>query len=156
MARRQYTEDEKATALTFVAAMDGNVAGAAKKLKMPRVTLMKWVKGRGVNSAVLQKEQVKKEHLADLWEYEARAALEEAKLARDDARYGELILGGATATDKMRLIRGEPTAINKHEHAIPGEDAILAAAEEIRFRRLVGDAGTGIPSGVHEGDLSEI
>lgn len=50
----------------------------------------------------------------------------------------------------------EQSGTLKHEHIDSSEESILAAAEEIRFRRLVGDAGTGIASGVHEGDLSEV
>lgn len=114
MARRQYTEDEKATALTFVTALNGNVNAAAKKLGIPWTTLKKWVVGEGVNSAVTEKCEDKKEALADLWEAEVRAALAEAKLAREAARYGELILGAATATDKMRLLQEKATAINEN------------------------------------------
>lgn len=155
MARR-YSEDEKATALVFVTSMGGNINKAAKKLNIPVMTLWKWVKGKGINADVTEKAKHKKEDLADLWEAEVRAALDEAKLVRDAAGYSGLILAAAQGTDKMRLLRDEPTAINKNEHIHAGEDAILAAAEEVRFRRLIGDAGEGITSGVHEGDVPSV
>lgn len=43
-----------------------------------------------------------------------------------------------------------------HEHIDADEDAIIAAAEEIRFRRLLGNAGAEEPAGVHAGDVSEL
>lgn len=50
----------------------------------------------------------------------------------------------------------EQSGTLKHEHSNADEDAVLAAAEEIRFRRLIGDAGAGVVTGVHEGDLSDV
>src|SRR5687768_12305600 len=123
MARRQYTEDEKATALTFVDADDGNVNKAAKKCGIAVMTLWKWCKGRHINADVTKKGNEKKEDLADLWEEEVRAALEEARLARESASYGTLVLAAAQGTDKMRLLRDEPTAINKNENYDADDEA---------------------------------
>lgn len=50
----------------------------------------------------------------------------------------------------------EQSGTLKHEHINADEESILAAAEEIRFRRLIGDVGEGIPSGVHEGDVPSV
>jgi hypothetical protein len=50
----------------------------------------------------------------------------------------------------------EQTGTMKHEHINADEDAILAASEEIRFRRLIGDVGPVEPSGVHEGDVPSV
>ena len=50
----------------------------------------------------------------------------------------------------------EQSGTLKHEHINADEEAILATAEEIRFRRLVGDIGAGEPDRIHEGDLSEL
>lgn len=50
----------------------------------------------------------------------------------------------------------EQSGTMKHEHRNADEECVLAAAEEIRFRRLVGDVGEGIPSGVHEGDVPSL
>ena len=43
-----------------------------------------------------------------------------------------------------------------HEHIDADEETVLAAADEIRFRRLIGDACAGVVTGVHEGDLSDV
>lgn len=99
--------------MAYVQALNGNINKAAKKFGMPTVTLWKWVKGKGLSAGVSIKEKELKKSLADLWEDEVRASLEEAAFAREAARYPELILGAATATDKMRLMQEKSTSISE-------------------------------------------
>jgi hypothetical protein len=58
-----YSEDQKAAALTTLAAKGANVSGTAKALGIPESTLRLWSKGK-INAQVAEKCEVKKSDLA--------------------------------------------------------------------------------------------
>jgi len=113
---RQYTEADKATALALLQANNNNLKQTARELSIPRATLAKWTKGEGVNSAVIQKCDEKKEELGDLFEKAARLylgrSLEPDVIAKTNGK--DAMVTAATATDKMQLMRNKPTSINQN------------------------------------------
>jgi transposase-like protein len=111
--RAQYLDEEKASALVLLAVYNGNVKRTARTLGIPRSTLTAWAKGRGTNPGVTKQCHFKKESLADRFEEVARALLDAAadpaKLA--DASLKDLVIAAGICTDKMLLLRGQPTRL---------------------------------------------
>ncbi|MGI8656384.1 MAG: transposase [Pyrinomonadaceae bacterium] len=114
-AKRQYSESDKATALALLAANAGNITRTARETGFPATTLRQWRDGEHINEEVTQKRDQKKEELADLFERVTRVYLDRA-LAPDtvsETKGKDAVIAAATATDKMQLLKGAPTAINQ-------------------------------------------
>jgi len=94
---------------------------------MQASTLMRWVRGEGVNADVRATQQEKNARHDALLENEARAAILAAPDVREDANYAQLLTGAAICIDKMQLLRNKPTAIN--EDRISVEDKRRALRE---------------------------
>jgi hypothetical protein len=62
--RREYSDDDKAAALTALAANNGNVKGTARLCGIPPKTLESWAKGKGLSPAVPPLCEFKKGTLA--------------------------------------------------------------------------------------------
>lgn len=119
MARRTYTDDEKALGLAALTMHGGDVSKAARAAGVPRGTLQGWM--RESSETVQQIQQEKKAELADLMERIATRAsglvgdaLGAIEAARDDgktalAHIADLNRVMGTAVDKRALLRGEPT-----------------------------------------------
>lgn len=113
-----------------------NLKKTARQWELPVATLQHWVYGHyGIGHGVRKRIPEKRKELHELFEAECRAALEAAQELRDTAPYGTLMTAAAIAAEKMRLLREEPTAINKHEHHDADEEAILVAADRIKRKR---------------------
>jgi transposase-like protein len=145
MARRRYSDDDRATALAALAANGGNLRRTARDLGIPRGTLEAWAKGTAHPEAA-ENSAPKKEALAEILEgivYNALGVLP-GKLASANAR--QLMTIAAVAVDKMLLLRGLPTQINQHELSHLGDAELeceLAATE----RALAGiGRGSGGPA----------
>lgn len=112
-ARRQFSDNDKATALAALDANGGNVYKTARELGIGRTTLEGWAKGRGVNHAMPELRQVKKRELADKLELVAHRytnhLLMKSTVTETSAKDSAITVG--TAIDKMRLLRGLPTEI---------------------------------------------
>ncbi len=65
MQKRQYSDEDKGTALAAVDANGGNVKRTATQLGIPHKTLDDWSKNRNINSAVADLRTIKKGTLAD-------------------------------------------------------------------------------------------
>lgn len=113
MARREYSDEDKATALAALNANGGNVHRTAKDLGIPRATLARWSQGVAINSNVSNLEQHKKRVLADELEEIAQqlAGALAGKMAEASLQQTATSLG--IVIDKMQLLRGKPTAINE-------------------------------------------
>jgi hypothetical protein len=109
--KREYTEDDRAVALAYLAANNGNKRKTAKDCQVPRSTLQRWIDGEGISKDVPAKTEKKKGDLADIFEKMAYEALEYAGVAIGDATYLQLMTGAAIATDKMNTLRGLPSDI---------------------------------------------
>lgn len=117
MVHREYTEDDKATALATLQANNGNILRTANELGIPQSTLRKWRAGEGINRAVAPKCEHKKEELGDLFERVSRLYLDHAiadttlrKVKGKDA-----VVAAAVAAEKMRLCREQSTSIPGRE-----------------------------------------
>lgn len=114
MARRHYSDEERAAALAILDARGGNVTAAAKAARVPRTTLLSWL-DLPDRAAPSELRRDKRAELAALFEAEAQAALAAARNCRDDARYRELMTGAGIATDKWQLLTGGATARIEHD-----------------------------------------
>jgi transposase-like protein len=74
MARKRYSDEEKAACLAALSANGGNIAKTAREVGVPRDTLRRWARGQ-VHPRVVQMHHEKKEPLADLLEGIARQLL---------------------------------------------------------------------------------
>jgi transposase-like protein len=111
MARRNYSDDDKATALAALAANEGNLKRTAQQLGIPRRTLEHWSKGKS-HPAVRELAHQKKAELADRLEDIAHQLLDALpdKIANASLQHTAITLG--IAVEKMRLLREQPTSIS--------------------------------------------
>lgn len=118
MSKRQYSDNDKALALATLDANQGNVQATAKILRIPESTLTDWSNNRGVNPEVTEIRDIKKRELADKLE-EVAHALTGNILTRAESELSILVPMKDIATslgivvDKMQILKGQPTAINK-------------------------------------------
>jgi len=146
--RRQYTDEEKATALAALAANGGNVKKTALEIGVPRKTLERWANG-GVHPAVAQAGHEKRLPLADVYEdiaYQCLGGLTQDKISKANAV--ELVKTAAIATDKMQLLRDKPTTIQRHDLSKMSDDELKNELDRLRERRaaIAGRIGGGPPS----------
>lgn len=137
--QRQYTEDDKATALAMLAAHDGNLAATQLATGIPDATIAYWRDGGGITSGVTNKLAGKKVELADAFERIAEraiAAMTDTKML--DAPLNQLGTVAGIAVDKMRLLREQatPDAVALAGKSTAEVETIAAAA----IARLRGDA----------------
>lgn len=156
---KQYSEDDKAAALAFLDAHDGNTFKAALALDIPETTLRTWKDGMGVHPNIAIKREVKKAELADLFEHAARLYLGRAvdENAINESTGKEAMTAAAIAVDKMRLLRDQATSIQQKQPGISPNDLLqrlreLAAAsrgpapgilDAASSPRLANDSGAG-------------
>ena len=113
MSKRQYSDNDKASALAALDANGGNVSGTARQLKIPRTTLLEWEATRGISADVPNIRQEKKESLAEKFEQLAEKLVDDLIARVGEGKFVEEATAAAIATDKMQLLRGSPTAISK-------------------------------------------
>lgn len=112
MARRHYSDEEKAKALALLQVNGGNLSGTAKALVIPRKTLSQWAREPERAAPAVVRQDKREEILLALESIIGRAlhhldsdeALSEVK-ARDLA----VILG--IVIDKRNVLLGQPTSI---------------------------------------------
>lgn len=114
--RHRYSDEDRANALAALAANGGNVNLTARQLGIPETTLRQWSKGQRRPEAA-QMSEGKKEPLAERFEGIAYALLDHAGESLTDLNARDAIFSAAIAVDKMRLLREQPTAINKNDNA---------------------------------------
>lgn len=135
MARREYSDEDKATALAALDANGGNVQRTARTLGIPEPTLRGWARKRGIHPTVVELHDQKKGSLADELEEiaEKLAGAMPGKVAEASLQQTATSLG--IVIDKMQLLRGQPTNIT--------DDASLTDAERAtRIVRLLDAART--------------
>lgn len=108
MARRQWTDAEKAEILAALDANQGNVKRTARQCGVPISTLRGWAKGRGTNAGVAQLRPEKRGDLADALEGIAWQIVEllPGKLETAEVRELATLLG--VSLDKLLVLRGQP------------------------------------------------
>lgn len=115
--RRRYTDEERASLVAMLTSegypdKKGALQKVATYAQVPHPTLHRWFTEKN-NPPPSELVQEKKKDLADLFEDAARKYLERA-VSEDavDGTFGkDAVIAAATATDKMRLLRGLPTEI---------------------------------------------
>ena len=148
MERRTYSDREKAEALAALDANSGNLTRTADDLGIPYSTLRDWANGRGLNGGVAELRSQKKaslaDTLADVAEALAGDLFDESK--RHRASIQQIATAMAIVIDKMQLLRGDPTTIERRDDTLtPDERAarlaeLLDAAGARRDRRDTDDA----------------
>ncbi len=107
MAKRRYTDVQKAEALAALAANDGDLSKTARQVDVPRKTLADWASGEhGEPPAELRQE--KKRDLAGMFENFVEKSLD--LTTDDDIRQAPLhqrMIAVGIATDKALLLRGQ-------------------------------------------------
>lgn len=104
--RREYTEEDKATALAALAANNGDVKATADQIGMPRRTLHNW--SRGINAPTDDGlVPQKKGHLADACEEIAWKLLESLQGKIGKATLSQAATSFGIMVDKAKILRGE-------------------------------------------------
>lgn len=112
MARRQYSDAEKAESLAALDANGGNVSKTARDLGLPRKTLAQWAADRHIHQDVAELRQEKKIDLAARLEQIARQLAEAMPEKMATANLQQVATSMGIAIDKMQLLRGQPTNIS--------------------------------------------
>lgn len=121
--RRRYSDDERANAVAAVAANGGNINGTAAKLGVPEKTLENWVKSVVHPESAIVGEQ-KKPLLADQFESIATKLVGIADRKAEDLNAKDAMIAAGVAVDKMRLLRGQSTAITEIDFTILTNDQL--------------------------------
>jgi len=121
-----YTPEQRALALAALDANAGCVAATAAQQEMPRTTLEEWSKGRGVTSEVTELRDVARHSLADGFEdalHRILAAVTPEDIIKASLR--DKMISAGIATDKLQLLRGDPTQVIQHQHVINAYQALV-------------------------------
>lgn len=117
MKRKSYDDKFRTSAVVMLTAAgypntEGALSRVATELRVPARTLSRWFNGEQ-NPPPDQMVKDKKEELADTFEVIARKYLKHAgrKDVIEEVSGNAAVIAAATATDKMRLLRGLPTEI---------------------------------------------
>lgn len=103
-----YSLERKAEVLAMVQANGGNVDRTAGETGIAHQTIRYWLTNAAKYSQIQSQKVV---DLADQCEADARYYFALARDKAPDAPYNHLMTGAAIATDKMQLLRGQPTSI---------------------------------------------
>lgn len=107
MSKRQYSDEDKATALTALDANGGNVKRTATQLGIPHKTLDDWAKGRNQHPVVADLRTRKRGSLADKFENLAHLIVDAMPAKIDKATLSQCAVSSGIATDKAIRLRGE-------------------------------------------------
>ena len=143
-ARRRYGDDERASALTALAANGGNIKRTANQLGIPEKTLGNWAKGISHPESAKDGDQ-KKESMADALEAVAWKLIEVMPEKISKATLSQVATSLGIALDKMRLLREQATSISGQEGLTDEQrlERIREVLERVRRRRLGGHDTSG-------------
>lgn len=144
MAKRRYSDEEKAEALAALDANDGDVRKTARSLAIPYTTLREWVTHQQ-HDAVTNIRTQKKSDLAQRLEEIARELADAMPDKIQAANLQQVATSMAIAIDKMQLLRGAPTSIS--------DIAIEQIAD--RIERMTDDERAILARQIGEGDPDE-
>lgn len=106
MARKSWSDEEKAALLEMFAASDLSEAAFCRVKGISRSTFQGW---RDSPEGVRQLRQRQKRRLTEMYQDEIEASLEAAGSKRDQASYRDLMVGVGILDDKLTRAKGEPT-----------------------------------------------
>lgn len=112
MARRKYSDREKAEALALLEAANGNVTETSRQTGIPDSTIAQWRDGRGINEDVVPDlKEFKKKQLSDKFAAIAHKFLDLAYEKTEEIKSTGWMPGAGIATEKHLLLTGQPTVI---------------------------------------------
>jgi transposase-like protein len=115
MTKRRYSDEDRAAAVAAVTANGGNVQRTARQLGIPETSLRQWVKAERHPEAA-QMSVEKRGTLADEMErvvWKLVEGINDPEKVKA-APVQQLATAAGILVDKIRLLRGEPTAIDEH------------------------------------------
>jgi hypothetical protein len=110
-ARRSYSTEDKAAALTLLDFHRGNVKRAARAACVPRKTLEQWRDGKGVSAEVVSLHYLKGSQIADRLENLVHLMLDAMPHKLDGMSGLELVKAAGVCIEKMQLLRGKPSIL---------------------------------------------
>lgn len=135
--RRKYSDKEKADALAVLRSNGDNILKTSHETGIPITTLWNWAREKhGINADIPKLETESKEELSSIFERVARKYLahSETELAVTSTYGNVAVMAAATATDKMQLLRGQPTEITAN-----GDRVTFLQTELRRLRSVHAD-----------------
>jgi transposase-like protein len=145
VAKRRYSDEEKAQALAILYANNGNIAEAQRQLGIPYRTLANWAaeeREGQTHAAIANIGNQKKSDLAQRLEEIARELADAMPDKIQAATLQQVATSMAIAIDKMQLLRGAPTSIS--------DIAIEQIAD--RIERMTDDERAILARQIGEGD----
>jgi transposase-like protein len=121
VAKRSYTDEQRASALAALEANAGDVRKTARELGIPEATLRLWKQGKRHPEAAAMCA-AKKAPLAEALREVARQLLESIPSKIDESSLSQVAVAMGIAVDKAQLLDGKPTGI---------QDTVLTVQEEI-------------------------
>jgi len=106
-----YSQEKKAEVLALYDANGANLKRTANETGIDHATIRYWIQHRERFREFQPQQQ---ENLAQRFEFNAHLALDLAQSKASEASYAQLMTGAAIATDKMQLLRAQPTSITQH------------------------------------------
>src|SRR4051812_22410560 len=103
--RRQYTDDERATALVALDMNHGNVSRTSRQLGIPRCTLSQWAEGTR-HPELLHLKHHKKSEMAEVCREAIWLMLGISMGKAEQASFIDLMRGVGIAVDKLILLTG--------------------------------------------------
>jgi transposase-like protein len=133
MARRHYSDEERAAALAALKANGGNLELTSKQAGVPRNTLKRWVKHPD-HAAPAHLRQKKSRDLGAKLTDLAHQIVDSmpGKIRRASLR--DAAVSAGVAIDKARLVQGQPTSINENRRI---DASKLTEDEAITLDRLL-------------------
>ena len=107
-AYQDYSPERKAEVLALVEANAGNVLQTSRETGIHHATIRYWQENSHRFSEIQKRKQ---EDLATRYEHLAHITLDNWEAKVPDASLAQLATASAIATDKMLLLRGQPTSI---------------------------------------------
>lgn len=138
MARkRQYSDNDKATALVALDANKGNLNKTARELKLPLSTLKGWRDGH-VHADVANIRTVKKGTLAERFDDATELMLDVLHKKLEDASLQQIATSIGILQDKSQLLKGHATERTEFTEKLTDDERtarVAALFERARARR---------------------
>ena len=106
-----YSPERKAEVLAMVAANEGNVLKTARETGIRHSLIQYWQANQDRYANLRHQKQL---DLASRYERLTHICLDNWESKIDNASLAQLATASAIATDKMLLLRGQPTSITEH------------------------------------------
>ena len=126
MARRRYTDHDKATTLAALTANGRNLSKTSRDTGIPITTIKRW-RDEPPHPHIAELGNEKKRDLADELEHLAHAIVGIMPDKMDTANFQHLAVALGITIDKLRLLKGEATEVTE----VRGSDAKRELADRL-------------------------